>query len=121
LTAEPSIGHPLTRAVGGEWVSRQQALWVREAVTRIRAGAYGPVSTNGLDAYVAQERAWLIEDVKRTPPTVILVDNLLSDWGAWAAADPFFADFLKRYRRVETVQHIEILALRDDAPSAAPK
>ncbi len=86
LTAEPSIGHPLVRAVDGEWVSRQQALWVREMVKRLRSDhLVNAQQDSKLDAYVARERAMLIEDIKRTPPTVILVDNLLSDWGTWLA------------------------------------
>ena len=41
---------------------------------------------------------------------VVVVDNLLGDWGAWLAADPELSALLKPYRRVETVQKIDILA-----------
>ncbi|MBX9711445.1 MAG: hypothetical protein K2X60_10470 [Xanthobacteraceae bacterium] len=110
LSAEASIGHPLVRAVGGEWVSRQQGLWVREFVKRLRSDhLVGAEQDEKLDAYAARERAMLIEDIKKIPPTVVLVDNLLSDWGAWLRADPELSELLKPYRLSQTVQHIDIL------------
>jgi hypothetical protein len=112
LSAEASIGHPLVRAVGGEWVSRQQGLWVREFVKRLRSDhLVNAEQDSKLDAYAARERAMLIEDIKRTPPTVILVDNQLSDWGAWLRADPELSEMLKPYKLSQTVQHIDILTL----------
>lgn len=114
LTAEPSIGHPLVRAVGGEWVSRQQALWVREMVKRLRGNhLVTPQQDGKLDAYVAHERAMLIDDIKKTPPTVVLVDNLLGDWGAWLRHDPELSELLKHYRLSQTVKHIDILTRAD--------
>jgi hypothetical protein len=114
LSGEASIGHPLTRAVDGDWVSRQQDLWVREFVTRRRREQPIDRETDArLDAYVARERAMLIDDIKRTPPDVVVVDNLLDDWGDWLRADAELSELLKDFRRVETVQNIDILARGD--------
>jgi hypothetical protein len=100
--------------VGGEWVSRQQGLWVREFVRRLRSDhLVTPQEDGKLDAYVKRERAMLIEDIQRTPPTVILVDNQLSDWGAWLRDDPQLSEMLKPYKLSQTVQHIDILTRAD--------
>ncbi len=114
LSSEASIGHPLVRAVGGEWVSRQQGLWIREFVKRLRSDhLVDPQQDSKLDAYAARERAMLIEDFKKMPPTVILVDNLLSDWGTWLRTDPELSELLKPYKLSQTVQHIDILKRAD--------
>ena len=110
LSSEGSIGHPLVRAVGGEWVSRQQGLWVREFVRRLRGDhLVTPEQDSKLDFYAARERAMLIEDIKKMPPTVVLIDNQLSDWGAWLRADPEVSELLKPYKFSQTVQHFDIL------------
>jgi hypothetical protein len=111
LSAEPSIGHPLVRSVGGEWVSGQQGLWVHEFVARLRRTRQFDARFDArLSAYEAREHAMLIDDIKRSPPSVVLVDNLLSNWGDRLRADPELNALLKPYRLVETVDRIDILA-----------
>ena len=111
LSSEASIGHPLVRTLDGEWVSGQQDLWLHAFITRLRrAGAVDAAMSARFDGYEAAERTMLIADIKQDPPTVVLVDNLLGDWGAWLAADPELSTLLKPYHRVATVQKIDILA-----------
>lgn len=118
LSAAPSFGFPMVRTLQGTWVSRQEALWVREIVRRAqRDQAIDPETAARLQTYVARERAWLIEDFKKQPPDVVLIDNRDSDWGRWAAADPDLAVLLKAYTPVSTVEGVDILKR---TPAARP-
>ena len=111
VSGEASIGHPLTRLVGGSWVSGQQDLWVHEFVARMRRErAVDAAASARFAAYEAAERARLIRDIKANPPDVVLVDNLLDDWGDWLKADPELSALLAPFHLVETVQKIDILA-----------
>jgi hypothetical protein len=75
LSAAAVIGHPMVRTLQGTWVSRQEALWVREIVRRSRLDeSIDPQTAARLEVYVARERAGLIEDFRKQPPDVILVD-----------------------------------------------
>jgi hypothetical protein len=110
LSGEAAIGHPLVRTLNGVWVSRQENLWVREFVRLTRDnGPIDPQTDAKLDAYLAQERTWLIEDFKRQPPDVVLIDNLRDDWGAWARSNSQLAELLTPYTLVQTIDGIDIL------------
>jgi hypothetical protein len=110
LSGEAAIGHPLVRTLHGVWVSRQENLWIREFVRLTRENNTIDAQTDAkLNAYLAQERAWLIEDFKRMPPDVVLVDNLRDGWGAWARADQEVAQLLKTYTLVQSIEGIDIL------------
>ncbi len=110
LSAAAVIGHPMVRTLQGTWVSRQEALWVREIVRRSRLdGTIDPQTAARLEVYVARERAGLIEDFRKQPPDVILVDNQDSDWGSWAHADPELSALLESYTPVQTIKGIDIL------------
>jgi hypothetical protein len=114
LSSEAVIGHPLVRNLNGTWVSRQQGLWVREFVRRLRQNGSVDLETDArLDFYVTRERAALIEDFKKQPPDIVLVDNLSSDWGAWAQADAEISALLKPYALAQTVHGIDILRRLD--------
>ncbi|MDB5619822.1 hypothetical protein [Tardiphaga sp.] len=113
ISGEPGIGHPLVRALGGTWVSRQQGLWVAAYADHLRrSGPLSPDREAALDFHGARERAMLVEDIKRTPPTVVLVDDLTGHGSAWLAAHPDVADLLKDYRATETVNRVAILTRR---------
>jgi hypothetical protein len=110
LSGEAAIGHPLVRDVGGVWVSRQENLWIREFVRLTRERTVVDAATDAkLNDYLALERKWLIEDFKKLPPDLVLVDNLRNDWGAWARADAEVSQLLKPYALVRSVEGIDIL------------
>ncbi len=109
ITAEPGIGHPLVRALGGIWILRQQGLWVDAYLGYMRQhGTTGPQANPVLDAYANRERTMLIEDLTRIAPSVILVDNLTGNWGAWLRSHPDVSDLLRGYQLVETVDGVDI-------------
>ncbi|WP_035981380.1 hypothetical protein, partial [Bradyrhizobium sp. STM 3843] len=110
LSGEAAIGHPLVRDIGGVWVSRQENLWIREFVrlTRERTSVDAPTDAR-LNAYLALERSWLIEDFKKLPPDLVLVDNLRDGWGDWVRADAELTLLLRPYRLVGSVEGIDIL------------
>jgi hypothetical protein len=110
LSGEAAIGHPLVRDIGGTWVSRQENLWIREFVRLTRERTAVDAATDAkLKDYLALERKWLIEDFRKLPPDLVLVDNLRSEWGAWARADAEVSELLKPYTLVRTVEGIDIL------------
>jgi hypothetical protein len=118
LSAAAVIGHPMVREVGGTWVSRQEAFWVREVVRRaLKDGTIDQATADRLAGYVAHERAGLIEDFRKQAPDVVLIDNQNSDWGSWAAADPELSALLKPYVPVKNINGIEILQRADPARS----
>jgi hypothetical protein len=115
ISGNAGIGHPLTRAVGGIWASRQQVLLVASYDRYLRAtGSPDPQTLAVLDRYGAREREWLIADFRTYRPTVVLVDNLTDDWGSWLRASPELIDLLKGYRLSETVMSVDIYVKRAD-------
>jgi hypothetical protein len=110
LSGEAAIGHPLVRDINGVWVSRQENLWIRAFVQVTRERTVVDAATDAkLNDYLALERKWLIEDFKKLPPDLVLVDNLRNDWGAWARADAEVSQLLQSYTFVRTVEGIDIL------------
>jgi hypothetical protein len=110
LSGEAAIGHPLVRDIGGVWVSRQENLWIREFVRLTRERTSVDAATNArLNDDLALERNWLMEDFRKLPPDLILVDNLRDGWGEWARADAELSELLKSYRLVGSVEGIDIL------------
>jgi len=118
LGAAAVIGHPMVRTLQGTWVSRQEALWVQGIVRRSRSDeTIDPQTAARLEGYVARERAGLIEDFRKQPPDVILIDNQDSDWGSWAHADPELSALLESYTPVQTIKGIDILQRTNEARS----
>ena len=115
LSGEAAIGHPLVRTLHGVWVSRQEALWIREFVRLTRENnTIDPPTDAKLKSYLALERSWLIEDFKKLPPDIVLVDNLRDGWGEWARADAELTQLLKPYSLVRTIEGIDILRRMED-------
>ncbi|HLJ00843.1 MAG TPA: hypothetical protein VKT76_14090 [Bradyrhizobium sp.] len=118
LSAAAVIGHPMVRTLEGTWVSRQEAFWVREIIRRSRMdGTIDSQAAARLEGYVARERAGLIEDFRRQPPDVVLIDNQDSDFGSWAHADLELSALLSSYTVVRTIKGIDILRRTNGARS----
>jgi hypothetical protein len=110
MSGEAAIGHPLVRTLHGVWVSRQECLCIRTfaRVVHERTAVDADLETR-LNAHVALEQRWLIEDFKRLPPDVVLIDNLRDGWGERAKTDAELAQLLKPYALVQTIEGIDIL------------
>jgi hypothetical protein len=128
ISSDLSIGHPLVRRVGGEWVGRPGHLWITGA-------AYQQLVQNKPDAatkaalrrYLQRDRDMLVEDIRRGKPDIIITERHIFDWYAWAQADPLIAAELAHYREAgsaDTYIHREwngtliILARKPDAEAA---
>lgn len=114
LSGEAALGHPLVRDVGGVWVSRQENLWLRVFTRITREKTVVDAATDArLNEYLALERQWLIEDFKKLPPDIILVDNLRDQWGDWMRADAELTELFKPYALVRSVEGVDILKRTD--------
>jgi hypothetical protein len=86
------------------------ALTLREFVRLTRENrAVDPRIDARLNAYLAQEQGWLIEDFKKLPPDIVLIDNLRDGWDEWARADSELTRLLKPYMLVRSIEGIDIL------------
>jgi hypothetical protein len=111
LSADISIGNPITRQVGGVWVGRPCALWLTLGVESRRANETLDAQTDAeLKAYAKADRVMLTEDIARHKPDVILVQLMKDiDWLGWARSDPALAGLLQSYRPYKTVDDVLIL------------
>lgn len=111
ISADFSTGHPLAREVGGTWVSRVGSLWISSGVFhQLVVDRPQGERLARLRRYATQDRDWLIEDIRRAKPDIILVERHIFDWYAWAQADPLVSEELKNYEEAgsyETYVHLE--------------
>jgi len=115
ISGDGGIAHPLVRAVGGVWTSRQQSLLVSSYDRYARNIATPDQRTLAvLDEYVQRERRWLIEDFRVPRPQIVLVDNATDDWDGWLRVSPELVDLLKDYRLEESVMGVDIYLRRAD-------
>ena len=116
FSVDLSVGHPLTRQVGGVWVGRAGQLWMTLGAEFRRDSEKLDAETAArLEAITAYDRQLLAEDIARERPDVILVQRSRGfDWMAWANADPAMAAQIKAYRADRTVDDMVILRRADD-------
>lgn len=111
LSADISVGHPVTRQAGGIWVGRASALWLSLGVGMRRLNeTLDPQTEARLKAYAALDRSILTQDIAGNRPDVILVQRMEAiDWLAWARSDRVLAELLASYREDQTVGDVLIL------------
>jgi hypothetical protein len=113
ISGDGGIAHPLTRAVGGVWVSRQQSLLIASYANYVRHTESANLQRlAALTPYVERERRWLIDDFQRARPAIVLVDNMTGHWGQWLRANPELERLLSDYRLSETVGNVDIYVRR---------
>jgi len=111
MSVDLSIGHPLTRDVGGTWVSRVSAQWLTlGAEVLLDRGGLDATTRDALNAAAALDRKILTEDIASQRPDLILVHRTRAfDWMAWARSDPALAEQIEAYRTHQTVGDVIIL------------
>jgi hypothetical protein len=113
VTGDAGVAHPLARAVGGIWASRQQSLLASSYDHFFRrSGSSDQRALSVLDGYVQRERAWLIEDFQHYQPKIVLIDNMTDNWEGWLRQSPEFDHLIKDYRLSDTVENVDIYVRR---------
>jgi hypothetical protein len=125
LSDDISVGHPLVRKLGGQWVGSACSLFLAgAAISRETHGSLSPEERQKMESIIALDRIRLLADIRAGHPDVILVDHLLFsripfDWAAWAESDPALARELAAYEPAETVGRISIWLRRPSVPATA--
>jgi hypothetical protein len=107
------VGHPLTRELGGVWVSRAPSLWLTGDVQYLLARPphpYTQAAQAHLRALSAQATRDFVEDVRNGRPDVVLVDGALGR--RWIDHHPIVAAALADYRPAGTATDITVLVRR---------
>jgi hypothetical protein len=110
ITSDLSVGHPLTRQVGGSWAGRVASLWISAGVFRRHLNETLDADTKAvLRAYAKRDRDMLAEDIRRQKPDIIVIEREYFDWEAWARSEPVIAEELKAYHVAEVIGFFMIL------------
>ncbi|MCC2980375.1 hypothetical protein [Sphingomonas sp. IC4-52] len=100
-----SLGHPLTRWVGGEWVGTRGSQWVTgNAWQQLENPALPATARRAYERAEQDDAALLAADITGHRPDIILVDDVPGP--RWIAAHPPLARAMQGYRparRVGTV------------------
>jgi hypothetical protein len=112
VTADLSVGFPLTGMVHGRWAQRTPSLLIAASVRRRKLrNDLDPATLAGIEPYEILDRKRLRDDIRSNQPDIILVEDKASepfDWIAWARRDPQFAAVLDSYAFVRKIDDVEI-------------
>lgn len=109
ITSDIAIGHPLTRALNGTWVSRVCSQWITAGARIMKLETADPAKHLRYDELEAFDRKLLIEDLRREKPEIVLVDRIRFDWYLWAKNDAALSRELEHYRSLDTINDVLIL------------
>jgi hypothetical protein len=101
-----SIGHPLTRWVGGTWVGTRGSLWATGTARELLRTERDPARRQRLEIAIAQDRRLWVADVLRKRPDVVLADE---GGRQWIAHNPDVRAALASYRVGGTSDGITVL------------
>jgi hypothetical protein len=112
ITADLSVGFPLTEMVHGRWAQRTPSLLIAASVRRRKLGAnLDPEMLARIEPYEILDRDRLRDDIRTNRPDILLVEDKASepfDWLAWARRDPQFAAALDGYALVRQIDDVQI-------------
>jgi hypothetical protein len=110
ITADLSLGFPLTQMVHGRWAQRTPSLLIAASVRR-RKPDLDPATLARIEPYEILDRDRLRDDIRANRPDILLVENKKSepfDWLAWARRDREFAAVLDGYAFVRQIDDAQI-------------
>ena len=102
-------GFPLTRKVGGDWVSRTCCLWIAAGGMVMKVKDRDPAKVPFYDSFIERERLSLLEDVKRHKPDILIFERVRFDWLKWAKEDPHMVRELENYTQLVDINDILVL------------
>jgi len=111
LSANCSVGHPLTRRLQGRWVMRPCALWASVLATQLWSGSEtAPAYRARLEAYRRQDMAGFAEDVDKGRPDAIIIETPgLRDW---ALRQPVLAAAMAPFEKAAVAGGTEVWTRR---------
>ena len=110
ITADLSVGFPLTEMVHGRWAQRTPSLLIAASVRR-RKPDLDAAALARIEPYEIFDRDRLRDDIRSNRPDILLVEDKPSepfDWIAWARRDPQFAAVLDGYAFVRQIDDVQI-------------
>jgi hypothetical protein len=110
ITADLSIGFPLTGMVHGRWAQRTPSLLIAASVRR-RKPDLDAATLARIEPYEILDRDRLRDDIRANRPDILLVEDKPSerfDWLDWARRDPQFAAVLDGYAFVRQIDDVQI-------------
>ena len=114
LSFRQSLGHPLTRTIGGAWVGRYWGLWATGLAVLMDERAGGDAALRAkAEAYFEKDRLATAEDIEGRRPDIVLIDETPGfDFSKWIAGSPRLEAAMAKYKTIETVDGVEILQRR---------
>ncbi len=110
ITADLSLGFPLTGMVHGHWAQRTPSLLIAASVRRRKPGLDAATLAR-IEPYETLDRDRLRDDIRANRPDILLVEDKKSepfDWLAWARRDREFAAVLDGYTFVRKIDDAQI-------------
>jgi hypothetical protein len=116
-----NVGHPLTREVGGVWVGHTWGLWATGGAIYMKAHAGDDSGKRArADAWFDADRLATAADIATQRPDIVLIQQTVGfDFAQWIAGAPELQAAMAHYRRVETVDGIEIYQRADEAAATS--
>ncbi|TPJ35147.1 hypothetical protein FJ418_09500 [Mesorhizobium sp. B2-8-3] len=119
--ADISGGHPLTRTLGGTWISRDCSDWLGESALHLsgiatREGDKEAVShyRRIVDRYIEGKLA----ELEARQPAVIIIEKKDRDWNAELARWRDYVNFMRGYQQIAENDELQVL-LRDPGTAQA--
>ncbi|WP_246685898.1 hypothetical protein [Mesorhizobium sp. B2-4-6] len=119
--ADISGGHPLTRMLGGTWISRHCSDWLGEQALYLssiatRNGDKEPASRYRqiADRYIESKLA----ELEARQPAMIIVEKIDRDWNTELARWQDYVNFMRGYQQIAENDELQVL-LRDPGTAQA--
>ena len=119
VSGDLKAGHPLARAVNGQWVSATSSQWLAASAALLRQRPNASAATRmRMQQWIHSDLDRLTSDVIRNRPDVIIFDDALFSEGALSRLAPKLARALSAYERAGQSGSLRLLILRRE-PSGA--
>jgi hypothetical protein len=119
LSFRQSLGHPLARNLGGEWVGHSWGLWATGLAVIAKERAVDDAALRArAENYYERDRLATAEDIQTQRPDIVLIEQTPGfDFTTWIAGSPQLADAMARYKLVEMIDGVKILQRSNDGPA----